>query len=166
MQAIASRTRSSREGESRIAGANGFTLIELMVAVTIVGVLVAVALPSYQNSVRKGRRSEAFNAIAAVQQAQERSRGNWPGYCGDLTSAPTLAACGLGLPASTARGHYTLALSNVTATGYTVTATAAGGQAADTNCALLAARLAGGTLSYGSGSAAVDWADPNRCWAK
>ena len=146
--------------------ATGFSLIELLIAVVIVGLLAAVALPSFQDSIRKGRRSEAINAISAVQQAQERSRGNFPQYCGDLSAAPTVAACGLNVPATTPNGHYSLALSGVSATGYTITATAEGGQAADQKCAVLAARMAGGTLSYGSGSAAVNWADPNKCWAK
>lgn len=41
----------------------GFTLIEVMIAVVIVAILVAVALPAYQNSIRKSRRSEAFAAL-------------------------------------------------------------------------------------------------------
>lgn len=145
--------------------ARGFTLIEVMITVAILGIIAAIALPSYQGSVRKGRRSEAFKAVSEVQLAQERWRSSHADYAANLTSA---APDGLGLSATTAPGgHYGLALSNVSGIGYTVTATANGGQANDAACKYLAARLVNGNLSFGSSSTAtIDWDDASRCWAK
>ena len=49
----------------------GFTLIELMIVVTIVGILMAVALPAYQNHTRKARRSEAQQLMLDIVGKQE-----------------------------------------------------------------------------------------------
>ncbi len=49
----------------------GFTLIELMISVAIVGILAAVAIPSYQNYTRKAKFSEVMLQVAAVKQAIE-----------------------------------------------------------------------------------------------
>jgi len=50
----------------------GFTLIEVMIAVLIIGVLAAIAFPAYQDYVRDARRSEAKSALSEVMQQQER----------------------------------------------------------------------------------------------
>lgn len=50
----------------------GFTLIEVMIVVVIVAILAAVAIPSYQDSVRKTRRADAKEALTRVAALQER----------------------------------------------------------------------------------------------
>ena len=50
----------------------GFTLIELMIVVAIVGILAAIAYPAYQDSVMKGRRAEGRTAVLELMQQQER----------------------------------------------------------------------------------------------
>lgn len=50
----------------------GFTLIELMIVVAVIGILVAIAYPSYRDSVLKGRRAQARAAILGLLQQQER----------------------------------------------------------------------------------------------
>jgi type IV pilus assembly protein PilE len=137
----------------------GFTLIELMIVVAIVAVLAMIALPAYQSSVRKSRRAEAVSALSAVQQAQERWRANNATYAanGVLTTAwPT----GLGLTAATPNGYYAIAISGNTATAYTVTATAQGGQTADRASGVVCSPL---TVTVANGSGVNT---PAACWSR
>ncbi len=145
-------------------------MVELMISLVVVTIILAIAVPSYQNSVRKGRRSDAVNSLASIQQAQERSRSSFSTYCTEIASGPSATACGLGLGSLTSvGGHYALSIEGTpTGTAYVAAAAASGGQAADTGCAAMLVRMDRGTISYGSGAAvaSVDWSDPNRCWAK
>jgi type IV pilus assembly protein PilE len=148
----------------------GFTLIEMLIALVVVGILAAIALPSFNSSIRKSRRADAFAALSALQQAQERWRSNQGSYASNaqLTLAPTATPPGLGLSATSGSGYYGIAISSADATGYIATATATTGtsQADDAGCQVLAVRMQGGNASSGGGTSSVDWADPNHCWAR
>ena len=140
---------------------NGFTLIELMIAVAIIGILAAIAYPSYLSQVRKSRRSDAVQALAQVEQAQERWRANNPTYASTLANTATapLAANGLGISSTTSGGYYTLAITGTpTNIAYTATATAVTGtsQANDTGCTVL-------TVTVNNGNATNT---PTTCWSK
>jgi type IV pilus assembly protein PilE len=142
----------------------GFTFVELMIGIVIVGVLTAVALPSFLGQLRKSRRAEAVSTLAMLQQAQERYRSSNTAYAGNglLTSS-------LGINGTTASGYYTIAITASSASGYTATATARTGtsQARDDNCQVLAVQMTAGNLGYGaSADATINWTDPNRCWAR
>ena len=109
----------------------GFTLVELMIVVAVVGLLSAVALPSYQNSLRKARRADARAALATTAQLMERfaTEKGASGYATATlndTPGPTVVA-----KATSDNGYYVLSFSNLTATAFTMTAVPQGGQAAD-----------------------------------
>ena len=113
----------------------GFTTIELMIVVVIVAILASVAYPAYLNSVRKARRADGQAAITNLQLAQQKLRSNCRFYGGGLAAANN---CGASAGASTVMGgavspdgHYQLAISNASGTGYTITATGQGDQAND-----------------------------------
>lgn len=149
----------------------GFTLIELLIAVVVVGILAAVAYPSFMDSVRKGRRSDAFNLLNAIQQAQERHRANNADYSGSITGLTTDNPPGLGLSTATSgNGYYTASLSGVTPTGYSIIATAVAGksQASDGNCQQLRLRVSGGAIFYGSapGDSSFTESTSNLCWSR
>jgi len=63
----------------------GFSLIEIMIVMVIIGILGAVAYPNYIDSVRKGRRAEATSTLLKLAVAQERTRANTLTYTSDMT---------------------------------------------------------------------------------
>jgi type IV pilus assembly protein PilE len=65
----------------------GFTLIELMIAVAVVGILAAIAYPSYTEYVARGKRSECKSALLRVAQFQERFYTANNSYTSDLSGA-------------------------------------------------------------------------------
>lgn len=142
----------------------GFTLIELMIVLAIVAILAAVALPAYQDSVRKGRRSEAVAQMSRIQQAQERWRANQSSYTTSFSSL------GLGSDTSLGSSYYTFGIESVSGTGYHITATAKTGtsQANDTNCQCLRVEWSGGTATYKSGTtcAAASTSSAATCWRR
>jgi type IV pilus assembly protein PilE len=94
----------------------GFTLIEVMITVAIVGILTAVALPAYSDYVTRSRLTEAFTMLGAAQPAAEQF---WPN---DRTYVNFNTA--ISFPTDTDNFGYTL--SNASASTYTLTATGKG----------------------------------------
>lgn len=58
----------------------GFTLIELIVAIAIVGILAGIAFPFYQEHIAKTRRAEAMSALSSAAAAFERYRAGQPDF--------------------------------------------------------------------------------------
>ncbi|MFT3816958.1 MAG: type IV pilin protein [Rubrivivax sp.] len=153
---------------------NGFTLLELIIAVVVVAILASIAMPSFLDAIRKSRRSEAIAALNTLQQAQERFRSNNLTYANNLTAAPTATPTpGLGLTTTTPSGYYTVALVSGNVSSYEATATAVAGtsQANDGNCAQLGVKFDAGGLLYASGTAGSTFSSSsytasNPCWAR
>ena len=92
----------------------GFTLIELMVTVAIVGILTAIALPAYGDYVTRSRLTEAFTALAGAQPSAEQFWANNRKYNNFDSTA------GSGFPQTTA--NFSFQLQNPSASVYVIEA--------------------------------------------
>ena len=106
----------------------GFTLIELMVVVAIVGILAAIAYPSYTESVRKSKRAEAKAALLHGAQALERYYSANNSYVDSGGDAPEVFQ--INVPDSGA-ANYQIGAVAATATTFTLRATRTGSMASD-----------------------------------
>lgn len=136
----------------------GFTLIEMMVVTAIAGILAATAYPSFAGPLFKARRTDGLTALLQLQMSQERWRSDHSSYA---------SIADLKINATTSMGYYQLSVIDISATGFTATATGAGTQAKDSACKVLRLIVEGGNTVYASGTseqAANSSADNKRCW--
>jgi type IV pilus assembly protein PilE len=111
----------------------GFTLIELMVVVIIMGILAGIAYPSYTQQVMKTRRADGQGALLHLATSMEHYFTEHQTYLG--ASQPS----DVGHSSSSPQGYYSLSLTDVSETSYTVVATPKGAQAND-SCGALSIR--------------------------
>jgi type IV pilus assembly protein PilE len=123
--------------------AAGFTLVEMMVTVAIVGILAAIAIPSYSNYMVRSSRSAAQSELLDIAAAQERIFMNSGAYTSSVTGAYTgLSTGGLGIASGqTKDGRYTLTVTLSGTAFYTLTAAPVAGssQAGDGNISMTSA---------------------------
>ncbi|MCP4766170.1 MAG: prepilin-type N-terminal cleavage/methylation domain-containing protein [Gammaproteobacteria bacterium] len=132
---------------------SGFSLIELMIVVVIVGVLLGISVPAYQNYMLTSRRADAQASLIDIAARQERFVAQNNTYTTEIS-----AGTGLGVGITTSReGYYNMTVGacggGAIATCYLVTATAAGSQANDADCL---------TITYDS--VGVKSGTTNDCW--
>jgi type IV pilus assembly protein PilE len=152
-------TRQSRDTRSARARAPGFSLLELLIAMSIMATLTAVALPGLRHFVLRAHRFEAREALLSLAAAQERHYLEHHAYA-DAAALARAPPQGLGIAATTANGRYSIAIEpGADAGDFVATATATGSQAADSECASLSVDSAGQRRALSrSGVAAT------RCW--
>jgi type IV pilus assembly protein PilE len=103
----------------------GFTLMELMIAVVVVGILAAAAVPSYREHIASSRRTDAKSALLAIAQLMERNYTERGTY-----ASVTLGTTGI-YPSTSPQGYYTLSIVSQDADGFSLLATRAGAQVGD-----------------------------------
>ncbi len=101
----------------------GFSLIELLIVIAILGIIVGIAVPQYNQYRRRANRAEARTTLVEAAQIAERFFVRNNTYVG--------AAAGGNIPAQSPHGLYAIAYNAPNATTFTITATPQGGQAGD-----------------------------------
>jgi len=148
----------------------GFTLIELMIVLAIVGILAKIAYPSYQDSMIKSRRADAKSTLLELSVFMERYYTvngcyNVPtsGACVAGNAAPALpfniapkSAYNPNVASSTVKANYDLSVSAVTPTSFTLSAIPRA-NAPDTVCGTLTLDNTGAKTENGTGTVADCW---------
>lgn len=137
---------------------SGFTLIELMIAILVMGVLTAIALPSYRDYVTRGKITEATSNLADMRVKLEQffqDNRTYVGACVDGTPAP--------LPAG--MKYFTFTCPTLTATTFTVTATGIAAKGMDGFVYTVdQANVQATTITGGSAAATAGWTGDAACW--
>ena len=144
-----SRKKSNKASKQR---ALGFTLIELLIAMIIIGILTSIAYPAYLNYLNQSRRSDAMGGLSQLQLTFERCYSQNFSYSTACGALPTF-------PFTSQQGFYTITLANLTASTYTLTATAVGRQANDTTCATMSVNQANVKTAFDNTGTAQ-----TKCW--
>ena len=133
----------------------GFTLIELMITVAIVGIIAAIAVPNYSEYIKRASRAEAAAALLDAANKQEQ-------YFVDNRAYST-SFSDLGIQSKTENGHFELTINVVNSNEFTITAKPiAGAVKGDADCTSLTINdvgLKGATGSKGN-------TDINYCWGR
>lgn len=130
----------------------GFTLIELMIVVAIVGILVAIGYPAYSEYVLRSNRTDARSVLMDTAQRLERCMSTYGAY--------NNANCAVAFPTNSPEGLYSIAAAdaNITATTFTLVARPVAGraQATDAKCTSFSLTQAGARNATGT--------DAANCW--
>ena len=130
---------------------SGVTLMELMVVVTVVAILGAIAVPSYRSYTRRAGRADAKTALLAAASQLER--------CFTRFNAYDHEDCDVTFPVTSTEGKYTINTSALAATAFTLQATAVTGQGqVDDEC---------GSFTLDSANTrGTSKGDAQKCWGR
>jgi type IV pilus assembly protein PilE len=120
--------RRVAKGPGVVRRTSGFTLIELMITVTVVAILASIAVPSFMQQVRKGRRSSAKATMMDIANREQQYLLASRTYA----DTATLLATGYTVPSDVSAYYtWTVTVNSTTVPTFAITFTAVGAQAVD-----------------------------------
>lgn len=136
--------------------AAGFTLIESLVSMAIVGTLMGIALPQLELQWQKIRRQDAQNSLMQLHLRQLQWRGLHPQYASSLSELNWMGSHSISK-------HYVLSLQGSNAQAYTLLATAVGLQSRDTTCSTMRLQISENAKVLQTSNASLV-NDAGNCW--
>ncbi|MGH8232476.1 MAG: type IV pilin protein [Steroidobacteraceae bacterium] len=148
----------------------GFTLIELMIALTITAILAAISIPMYQRQVQHSRRVDARTAVLDAAGREERYLSTAGSYATTWAQLGFNSASATTTPLTVGSGYYQMTATSTVAAppntppAYTVAATPVGGspQLKDTQCQYFSVTSTGQQFSSDTGAGGTDTSAT--CW--
>lgn len=140
---------------------HGFTLIEVMIVVAIMGIITIAAWPSYDRYQVKNRRAEGISGLLIKRAELEKCFVNYAGSANEGYDGGKCATATTNTP----KGHYAIAVTNLGAETYTLTATPQGAQV-DPECTVLTLTHSGVKGFTNTNVAPDPIGTLGRCWSQ
>lgn len=153
----------AKEKFGRRCAYTGFSLIELMVVIAVIAILAAIAIPTYQAQIRKGRRTDARTAVLDLAGREERYYSASNSYTTDPTLLGYPAGAFNSLPVGS--GYYTVNVTQPTGiNSFLVSSVPVAGstQVNDTQCQYFSVDNSGRQFSSDTGAGGTDTS--STCW--